>query len=111
MMYYHKIIKYRKKKTESCISEEHVMGRLDAFVCNYSGATEQNALESWNRFSFHDWLIKLNQADLILEQSGLVIKFTLEKHQANIIFKRYGLILCQINRVPCIEKYPSLTPV
>lgn len=56
------------------------MGRLDAFVCNYSGATEQNALESWNRFSFHDWLIKLNQADLILEQSGLVIKFTLEKH-------------------------------
>ena len=37
------------------------MGRLDAFVCNYSGATEQNALESWDRFSFHDWLIQLSQ--------------------------------------------------
>lgn len=44
-----------------------MMGRLDAFVCNYSGATEQNALESWDRFSFHDWLIKLNQAALILD--------------------------------------------
>lgn len=51
------------------------MGRLDAFVYNYSGATEQNALESWNIFSFHDLLIKLNQADLILGQIGSVIKF------------------------------------
>lgn len=57
-----------------------MMDRLDAFICNYRGATEQNALESWDRFSFHDWLIKLNQADLILEQSGSVIKFALEKH-------------------------------
>lgn len=62
-------------------------GRLDAFVCNYSGATEQNALESWDRFSFHDWLIKLNHADLILEQSGSVIKFALKKEQANTILK------------------------
>lgn len=87
------------------------MGRLDAFVCNYSGAAEQNALESWDRFSFHDWLIKLNQPDLILEQSGSVTKFALEKHQANTIFKRYRSILCQINRVPGIDKSPGLTPV
>lgn len=58
-----------EKKKESCNSD-HMVGRLDAFVCNYSRATEQNALESWDRFSFHDWLIKLNQADLILEQNG-----------------------------------------
>lgn len=69
----------KKKKKESCNSEP-MMGRLDAFVCNYSRATEQNALESWDRFSFHDWLIKLNQADLILEQNGSVMKFALEKH-------------------------------
>lgn len=30
--------------------------------------------------SFHDWLIKLNQADLIMEQNGSVMKFALEKH-------------------------------
>lgn len=52
-----------------------MMGRLDAFAYNYSGATEQNALESWDRFSFHDLLIKLNQANLILGQSRSVIKF------------------------------------
>lgn len=88
-----------------------MIGRLDASVCNYSGVTEQNALESWDRFSFHDWLIKLNQADSIMEQSRSVIKFALEKHWANIIFKRYGFTLCQINRVPSTEKYPSSTPV
>lgn len=81
MMQYHKITRLSNtEKKESYNSREHMMDRLDAFVCNYRGATEQNALESWDRFSFHDWLIKLNQADLILEQSGPVIKFALEKH-------------------------------
>lgn len=43
------------------------MGRLDVFVCNYSGVVEQNVLELWDRFFFYDWFIKLNQFDLILE--------------------------------------------
>lgn len=54
MMQYHKITRLSNTGcggrgeggTESCNSGQHVMGRLDALVCNYSGATEQNALES-----------------------------------------------------------------
>lgn len=68
------------------------MGRLDAFVCNYSGAAEQNALQSRDRLSFHDWLIKLNRTDLILEQNRSLIKSALEKNPANIIFKRHRCV-------------------
>lgn len=57
MMQYYKITRLSKLGEKFYNSGEHVMGRLDTFVCNYSGATEQNALESWDRFSFHDWLI------------------------------------------------------
>lgn len=50
MMQYHKITRLSNTGggggTESCNSGQHVTERLDAFVCNYSGATEQNALES-----------------------------------------------------------------
>lgn len=62
MMWPYKITRLSKLGEKPlCDSGEHVMGRLDAFACNYSGATEQNALESWDRFSFHDWLTQLSQ--------------------------------------------------
>lgn len=67
MMQYHKITRLSNTEERKKNPGEHMMGRLAAFVCNYSGATEQNALESWDRFTFHDWLIKLNQADLIFK--------------------------------------------
>lgn len=106
MMLYHKITRLSNTwgKKEFSNSEEHMMGRLDAFVCNYRAATEQNALESWDRFPFHDWLIKLSQADLILEQSRSVMKFALEKDQANIIIKGYGCILRKTSRLPALRR-------
>lgn len=69
MMQYYKIIRLLniEKKKEFCNLGEYIMGRLDVFVCNYSGVVEQNVLELWDRFFFYDWFIKLNQFDLILE--------------------------------------------
>jgi len=61
MMQHYEITRLSKLGGKICNSGEHMTGRLDAFVCNYSGATEQ-CFAVMDRFSFHDWLIQLCQS-------------------------------------------------